>query len=130
MKNLFVLTLLSIMTSSAWADHVRNFSITGISYNKATSNIEIGVEYTGCGAIAKFDYWMSECLKSAPPQIFIGIKEIIAIQPQCHSNKKTKGVIQLSKAALGCAPTIVHVMRDFDSRMQTHKDYVYSTSVN
>ena len=114
---------------AALCHHENNFQVVGAVYNPAAQRLEIAVTHPGCSGLQEFQYWMSDCLKSNPPQIFIAITKVVARNTACDTiNSPDIGII--SRSQLKCAPAIVHIMKNFNGSRSDHQDTVFSVKVN
>ena len=114
---------------AALCHHEKNFEIVGAVYNSTAQRLEVAIKHPGCSGLQEFQYWMSDCLKSNPPQIFVAVTNVVVRNNACDTiDSLDIGTIQ--RAQLKCAPAVVHVMKNFDGDRPTHKDIIFSVKVN
>lgn len=128
MKSFLSAVVLALFTLPALAHHEQDFKIEGAGYNRDFQSLDIRVDYAGCGGIADFDYWATDCMKSNPPQVVIAIQKINPRNARCGSTR-SKANLRIPIRDLACTPAVVHVMKEFDGSIRTHRGFVYSVSI-
>ena len=119
-----LITLLSAATLSH-AHHERSFKIEGARYNRETTALEIAVDYAGCMGVTHFEYEMSDCMKSNPPQVLVALTAVEAFNMICFL-PRSKGMIHLPTQNLSCSHAIVRITKSPKSSSPNRKYPVYS----